>query len=113
MKMHSPKPIDPEQLKAVVASLHEGLDLDQVIRQMRLLGWNKIDCIRTLRENSGISLGEAKDVVQLSPAWADCYESDEPSTMQPNRLSISSKKKSTPPLKRTCSSCDPFFPARP
>ena len=44
---------------------------------MRELGLNKIECIKLLREHGGVSLGEAKDIVHLSPAWADRYRADE------------------------------------
>ena len=72
-----PEPLNPQQVESMASLLRTGMTYDEVIRQMRALGWNKIDCIKTLRDHAGIRLGEAKDIVHLSPAWADTYEADE------------------------------------
>ena len=77
MKTFPPRALDPRELERMAGLLHAGANRDDVIGQMRSLGWNKIACIRTLRGHAGMSLREAKDIVHLSPAWADRYESDE------------------------------------
>jgi ribosomal protein L7/L12 len=77
MNTYSPAQVDPAKVVEIAALLHDGANLDGVIRRMRALGLNKIDSIKMLRDHAGVPLGRAKDIVHLSPAWADRYESDE------------------------------------
>jgi hypothetical protein len=57
--------------------LAAGAREDEVLVRLRQRGLNKIDCIVVLREVTGMSLGDAKRVVHLSPAWADRREQDD------------------------------------
>lgn len=51
-----------------------GEDLDATIAFMRREGFWIIPCIKAVRTLRGVSLGEAKDLVHLSPAFADQRE---------------------------------------
>jgi ribosomal protein L7/L12 len=77
MKVADPRTIDPAITAEMVAALRTGASPNVAIARMRSLGLNKIECIKLLREFGGVPLGQAKDIVHLSPAWADRYESDE------------------------------------
>jgi hypothetical protein len=61
----------------VGALLQAGLDRDQVIEKMREAGLDKIDCMLQLQAAAGISLGQAKRWVHLSPAWSDHRHADD------------------------------------
>ncbi len=77
VKSHPPKPIASEKIDRIVAMLHAGRSYEEVIRTMRQLEFGKIDCIKLLRDQSHMSLYEAKALVHLSPAWEDRFDSDE------------------------------------
>lgn len=51
--------------------------VDDTIAWMRQAGLHKISCIKLVRKYWGVSLGEAKDLVHLSPAWDDVRERDD------------------------------------
>jgi ribosomal protein L7/L12 len=51
-----------------------GEGLDATIMFMRSEGFWIIPCIKAVRTLLGVSLGEAKDLVHLSPAFADLRE---------------------------------------
>ena len=72
-----PYPADAAVLAFLEQKLHASLNTDAAITAMRTAGFNKIDCIKFVREFGNVTLGQAKDIVHLSPAWADRYESDE------------------------------------
>jgi len=61
----------------VGAMFQAGASRDQVIEKMREVGFDKIDCMLELQSAVGISLGEAKRWVHLSPAWSDCRKADD------------------------------------
>jgi ribosomal protein L7/L12 len=57
--------------------LQNGSTHEQVVAHLRQLGLDKIDSIKALRAATGMTLGEAKEKVHLSEAWADCREADD------------------------------------
>jgi ribosomal protein L7/L12 len=77
MKVTDPRPMDPAVVAEVAAMLQAGRDHDEVIARMRALGLHKIECMKIFRDYGGVTLGSAKDIVHLSPAWADRYKYDE------------------------------------
>ncbi len=77
MKFTDPRVIEPAIVAEISGMFARGLDHDEVIARMRALGLHKIECMKLFREYGGVTLGEAKDIVHLSPVWADRYESDE------------------------------------
>ena len=44
---------------------------------MRDPDFDKIDCMEFVREHGNVTLRQSKDIVRLSPAWADCYDADQ------------------------------------
>ena len=77
MKMYAPPPIPKAIEDQVAAQLRANPDPEPAIALMRSLGLFKIDSIKLLRNHGGISLHDGKDLVTLSPTWADHYEADE------------------------------------
>ena len=49
-------------------------DVDAVLQYLRGQGYSKFDSIKALRELLGLSLGDAKRIVSLSPVWRDSLE---------------------------------------
>jgi len=54
-----------------------GVDNDLILGFLREKGFNKIASIKTLVKATGISLGNAKEIVHHSRVWQDLYERDE------------------------------------
>lgn len=52
----------------------DGLSLDDTLARLRESGASIIDCLKTVRAVEGIPLGEAKLIVDASPAWASHRE---------------------------------------
>ena len=77
MKVSESRIVDPAIIAEISTMLHSGSGHEASLRKMRDLGLDKIECIKLLREHGGVTLGQAKDIVHLSPAWADRYDSDE------------------------------------
>ncbi|MGV9295025.1 hypothetical protein [Amycolatopsis sp. NPDC003676] len=57
--------------------LGQGIELDEVIAELRRIGCPKIGCMDVLSRIAGVSLGEAKLLVHNSPAWDDVKKPDE------------------------------------
>ena len=57
--------------------IHSGADCEIVLGVLRERGFNKLDSIKTLIRVSGMSPGDAKDVVHNSRAWRDSFARDE------------------------------------
>ena len=74
--LEQPKPPDPE----IVADAHRlaaaGADRETILVFLRDKGFNKIDSIKTLRGLYGLSMPEAKDLIDHSAAWSDRFEYD-------------------------------------
>lgn len=67
--------MEEERYRAAVddarANLGAGSDLDSVLAAMRAEGLTEIQCIRAVHELLDVSLGRARAMVYLSPAFAD------------------------------------------
>jgi hypothetical protein len=74
--LEQPKPPNPE----VVADAHRlaavGADRETILVFLRDRGFNKIDSIKTVRSLYGLSMPEAKDLIDHSAAWSDRFEHD-------------------------------------
>ncbi|HKV61663.1 MAG TPA: hypothetical protein VJO16_07105 [Candidatus Acidoferrum sp.] len=74
--LEQPKPPDPE----VVADAHRlaaaGADRETVLVFLRDKGFGKIDSIKTVRGLYGLSMPEAKDLIDHSAAWSDRFDHD-------------------------------------
>lgn len=77
MNASEPRVATPDAEGTMRASLRAGMDREEAIQRMRVLGLNQIQCIKLIRDSLGISLGDAKEVVHYSRAWADRRESNE------------------------------------
>ncbi|GAA1366292.1 hypothetical protein [Catellatospora chokoriensis] len=62
---------------AVFGQLAEGIPLNDVIAFLRAEGFNQIDSIRVLMHAAGLNLAEAKQAIDMSPAWQDQQEANE------------------------------------
>lgn len=70
--------IDFSAIKSALRdSVAAGCSREDLIQAMRKAGLNQIACIKMLRDLCGISLGDAKEAVHYSRAWADRRESNE------------------------------------
>lgn len=77
MKVTDSRAVDPGTVTEIRDMLRSGSHHEAVITRMRALGLNKIECMKLLRDFGQLTLGQAKDIVHLSPAWEDSYASDE------------------------------------
>ena len=67
--------IDKNEIIGEVAKLHRaGGDVDLLLALLREKGFNQIDSILALRKVVGLSLADAKDMVDASKVWSDQYE---------------------------------------
>ncbi len=70
--------IDLSAIKATLRdSIAAGASVEDLILAMRKAGLCQIDCIKMVRDLCGISLGDAKEAVHYSNAWADRKEINE------------------------------------
>jgi ribosomal protein L7/L12 len=76
MTSRKPYPIDEKTIVELRAKLAASSP-SKIVAGLRLAGLDKIDSMKFLRDFAGISLHDAKNIVHLSPAWADRYDSDE------------------------------------
>ena len=76
-----PTPAEEEKYQRVLAEARQraadGEDLDATIAFMRQEGLWIIPCVKAVRALRDVTLGEAKDLVHLSPAFADQLEAHE------------------------------------
>jgi ribosomal protein L7/L12 len=77
MKTSQPRIVSPDIADEVAAMFQRGAEPEAVVTRMRALGLNKIESIKLLRDCGGFAIADGKDIVDLSSAWADCFESDE------------------------------------
>lgn len=76
MTSSTPRIIPAEIIVEVSAMFHNGESRDSILDRMRQVGLNKIECIKLFRNIGGFALGQAKDIVDLSPTWADRRDAD-------------------------------------
>ncbi|MEV5719399.1 hypothetical protein AB0L41_36410 [Amycolatopsis mediterranei] len=55
-------------------ALAAGTGIDEVLGRLRRGGFSPVDSMRAVRALTGASMAEAKEVVHVSPAWADVRE---------------------------------------
>jgi len=60
--------------KSLRRKLADGKTLDNALAELRADGASIIECIGAVKKIRGCELGEAKKIVNLSPAWADVTE---------------------------------------
>ena len=64
--------IDKNRIVDEAAKLHQaGADVELLLVFLRERGFGQIDCIQALRRVSGLSLNDAKCVVDGSRTWSD------------------------------------------
>jgi ribosomal protein L7/L12 len=68
--------VDPETLEDGKKLLRAGADRELLLVFFRDRGFDKIDSIRAMQSLLGVKFADAKNVVDLSQAWSDRYESD-------------------------------------
>lgn len=66
--------IDDSPLEAARTRLAAGVPLDTVLAELREGGFTQVHSIRAVRALTDASLAEAKEIVHVSPAWADVRE---------------------------------------
>ncbi|HTS12759.1 MAG TPA: ribosomal protein L7/L12 [Candidatus Limnocylindrales bacterium] len=67
---------DPEAVADASKLAAAGADRETVLVFLRDKGFDKIDSIKTIRPLYGLSMVEAKDLVDHSAAWSDRFYSD-------------------------------------
>jgi ribosomal protein L7/L12 len=67
---------NPETLEDGKKLLQAGADRELLLVFFRDRGYDKIDSIRAIQSLLGVKFADAKDLVDLSQAWSDRYESD-------------------------------------
>jgi hypothetical protein len=68
--------LDPEILADASRLLKAGVDTELILVFLRERGFDKIDSNYALRQLLGMKPSDAKDLIDLSKAWSDRYESD-------------------------------------
>jgi ribosomal protein L7/L12 len=68
--------VDPATLEDGKKLLQAGADRELLLVFLRDRGFDKIDSIRAVQSLLGIRFADAKNLVDLSQAWSDRYESD-------------------------------------
>jgi Ribosomal protein L7/L12 C-terminal domain len=70
------KPPDPETIEDAHRLAGAGADRETILFFLRERGFDKIDSIKTVREIYGLSMPDAKELVDHGAAWSDRYDSD-------------------------------------
>ncbi|SRR6266700_6875665 len=68
--------LDHETLQDARKLLQAGADAELILVFLRDRGFHKIESNYALRELLGMKPSEAKNLIDLSKAWSDTYESD-------------------------------------
>jgi hypothetical protein len=74
--LEQPPPPDPEVISDARRLAAAGANREMILVFLRDRGFNKIDSIKTVRSLYGLSMVEAKDLVDCSAAWSDRFDSD-------------------------------------
>lgn len=74
--LKEPKPPNPEVISDARRLVAAGADRETILIFLRDRGLNKIDSIKTIREFYGLSMPEAKDLIDCSAAWSDRFDYD-------------------------------------
>lgn len=76
MTLEQPEPLDPEIVADSERLVAAGADRETILVFLRDRKLDKIDSIKTVRILYGLSMPEAKDLIDNSAAWSDRFESD-------------------------------------
>lgn len=71
-----PKPLDPDIVAEAERLARGGTEREVILTFLRANRFDKIDSIKTIRRLYGLSLPEAKDLIDQSSTWSDRYERD-------------------------------------
>ena len=74
--LEQPKPPNPEVVADASRLAAVGADRETILVFLRDRGFNKIDSIKTIRGLYGLSMPEAKDLIDHSAAWSDRFDHD-------------------------------------
>ena len=74
--LQQPKPPGPETIADANRLLLAGAAQETILVFLREKGFNKIDSIKTIRTLYGLSMPEAKELIDHSAAWSDRFYSD-------------------------------------
>lgn len=77
MRAYKPPPIPEEIISRMRSLMASGASREELIAEMRRAGLHIVECIKLTRTLYGLTLGEAKETVHCSSAWADCREAHE------------------------------------
>lgn len=71
MKISISRPINPALTQRIAEMFRSGAAQEDVLLAMRRAGLNQIESIKLLRDNTGVTLAEAKEITHLSAASQD------------------------------------------
>jgi len=71
-----PKSPSPDVVADANRLAATGADRETILVFLRDRGFNKIDSIKTIRDLYGLSMPEAKDLIDHSVAWSDRFDTD-------------------------------------
>jgi ribosomal protein L7/L12 len=74
--LEQPKPPDPGVVADAQRLAAAGADRETILIFLRERGFDKIDSIKTVRGLYSLSMPEAKDLIDHSPAWSDRFDRD-------------------------------------
>jgi hypothetical protein len=74
--LEQPKPLDPEIVADAQRLVAAGADREAILVFLRDRKLNKIDSIKVVRLLYGLSMPDAKDLIDYSLAWSDRFHSD-------------------------------------
>jgi hypothetical protein len=74
--LEQPKPPNPDVVADARRLEAVGADRETILVFLRDRGLNKIDSIKTIRGLYGLSMPEAKDLIDQSAAWSDRFDHD-------------------------------------
>lgn len=67
---------DPQVVADARRLAEAGTDREMILVFLREKGFNKIDSIKTVRVLYGLTMPEAKELIDYSKAWSDRFDSD-------------------------------------
>ena len=74
--LEQPKPPNPEVVADAQRLATAGADRETILVFLRERGFDKIDSIKTLQVLYGLSIPEAKELIDYSAAWSDRFQYD-------------------------------------
>lgn len=74
--LEQPKEPDPQVVADAQRLARAGADRETILLFLRDREFNKIDSIKVIRALYGLTMPEAKEIVDRSAAWSDRFHSD-------------------------------------